>query len=92
LQVVTLSSGARDGVENGQVYSIFTPGDVVVDRTDYPEMSTKAFLHPHDAEVPLPEEYIGHVMVFRTFDNVSYGLVMDGLRPVKKGDRLRLPE
>jgi hypothetical protein len=30
--------------------------------------------------------------VFRTFDRVSYGLIMDGLRPIEKGDRLRLPE
>jgi hypothetical protein len=31
-------------------------------------------------------------MVFRTFDRVSYGLVMDGLRPVHRGDRLVMPE
>ena len=42
--------------------------------------------------VTLPEEFVGHVMVFRTFDRVSYGLVMDGLKPVSKGDRLTLPE
>jgi hypothetical protein len=42
--------------------------------------------------VQLPDEYIGHVMVFRTFDRVSYGLVMDGLRPVKMGDKLRMPD
>ena len=68
------------------------PGDEVTDRTDYPEGSIKAFLHPHDKQVQLPEEYIGHVMIFRTFDRVSYGLVMDGLKPVQKGARIRLPE
>ena len=92
LQVVALSNGASDGVENGQVYSIFTPGDEVTDRTDYPEMSTKAFLHPNDAKVQLPEEYVGHVMVFRTFDRVSYGLIMDGIRPVHLGDALYEPD
>src|SRR5450755_2909962 len=45
LQVVALSAGANAGVENGQVYSIFTAGDVVQDDTDFPEMSTKAFRH-----------------------------------------------
>jgi len=92
LQVVTLSSGARDGVENGQVYSIFTPGDVAIDRTDYPEMSAKAFFHPHDAEVQLPEEYIAHLIIFRTFERVSYGLIMDGIRPVHVGDHLYEPD
>jgi hypothetical protein len=31
-------------------------------------------------------------MVFRTFERVSYGLVMDGLRPVNIGAKLRMPE
>jgi LysM domain len=92
LQVVALSNGAADGVENGQVYSIFSPGDVVEDRTDYPEFSAKNFFHPKDKEVQLPEEYVGHVMVFRTFDRVSYGLVMDGIRPVHLGDHLYEPD
>ena len=92
LQVIALSHGAADGVENGQVYSIFSPGDVVEDRTDYPEFSNKNFFHPHDKEVQLPEEYVGHVMVFRTFDRVSYGLVMDGIRPVHLNDHLYEPD
>ena len=92
LQVVALSAGANAGVENGQVYSIFTAGDVVQDDTDFPEMSTKAFRHSDDAQVQLPEEYIGHVMVFRTFEHVSYGLIMDGIRPVHISDRLYEPD
>jgi hypothetical protein len=92
LQVVTLSNGAADGVENGQTYSIFAPGDRVNDDTDYPPLSTEKFFHRHDAEVQLPEEYVGHVMIFRTFDRVSYGLIMDGIRPVHRGDRLYDPD
>jgi len=92
MQVVALSNGAADGVENGQTYSIFARGDVVVDRTDYPELSGKAFVEREDSKVQLPEEYIGHVMVFRTFDRVSYGLIMDGIRPVHRGDRLYDPD
>jgi hypothetical protein len=30
----------------------------------------------------MPDEFIGHVMVFRTFDKVSYGLIMDGIKPL----------
>ena len=92
LQVVALSRGSANGVENGQTYSIFAPGNVATDRTDYPEDSAKAFFHPKDAKVQLPEEYIGHVMIFRTFDKVSYGLIMDGIRPVHLGDELYEPD
>jgi hypothetical protein len=40
----------------------------------------------------MPDDYIGHVMVFRTFDKVSYGLVMDAIRPTRTGDLLKHPD
>ena len=42
--------------------------------------------------VQMPDDYLGHVMVFRTFDKVSYGLVMDAIRPARVGDKLKLPD
>jgi hypothetical protein len=91
-QVVVLSRGGKDGVDNGQTYSLYQIGDVVTDDYKYPKGSNKAFFHPKKKKSQLPEEFIGHVMVFRTFDNVSYGLVMDGIRPVQKGNVLHAPE
>ncbi len=41
--------------------------------------------------VALPEERAGEVMVFRTFADVSYGLVMRITRPVHIHDRVRNP-
>ena len=41
--------------------------------------------------VELPEERAGELMVFRTFDDVSYGLVMNTQRPVHVADRVRNP-
>jgi hypothetical protein len=87
-QVVALSRGHEDGVENGQTFSIYHPGDEAVDRTDYTEGSMHKFLHPRDANVTLPPEFMGHVMIFRTFDRVSYGLVMDAVKPIHMGDFL----
>jgi LysM repeat protein len=91
-QVVALSRGSEDGVDNGTVYSIYTDGETVHDDTDYPKGKTRAFLHPRDSKVQLPPEFIGHVMVFRTFQRVSYGLIMDGVRPVHQGDFLHDPD
>ena len=33
------------------------------------------------AEIQLPDEFAGHLMVFRTFEKVSYALVMEGINP-----------
>ena len=90
-QVVALSRGAEDNIENGQTFSIYQPGEDVLDRTDYTEGSARKFFHPGDATVTLPPEFIGHVMIFRTFKRVSYGLVMDAVKPVHLGDFLHDP-
>lgn len=41
--------------------------------------------------VQLPEERSGELMVFRTFDKVSYALVMNTQRPVHVNDNVRNP-
>jgi hypothetical protein len=81
-QVVAMSRGSEDGIENGQTFSIYQDGEEVVDDTDYKDGSFKRFFHPHDKKAKLPPEFVGHVMVFRTFQRVSYGLVMDAVKPV----------
>ncbi|HET7268796.1 MAG TPA: LysM domain-containing protein [Oleiagrimonas sp.] len=84
--VVALSVGSADGVDNGTTYALFQPGEVVHD-----DVSGYALHSSLGEHVKLPAEFIGHVMVFRTFEHVSYGLVMDSIRPVKRGDVLRVP-
>ena len=86
-QVVMLSIGAKDGVDNGQTFTIYEPGETIHD-----DVASNSWRRGVGKTVTLPDEYVGHVMVFRTFDRVSYGLVMDGLRPVHIGGRLRMPE
>jgi hypothetical protein len=86
--VVALSAGARDGVENGQVYSIWRPGELVRDEIAH---KPRFAANLKKNKVRLPDEFVGHVMVFRTFEKVSYGLVMDGIRPTKIEDELKPP-
>jgi len=86
-QVVMLSIGAKDGVDNGQTFTIYEPGETIHD-----DVASNSWNRGVGHTVTLPDEYVGHVMVFRTFDRVSYGLIMDGLRPVHIGGRLRAPE
>ena len=86
-QVVAISAGSADGVDNGTTFTIMAQGDRIADEVsgNYNRRSTSR-------SVQLPDEYAGHLMVFRTFDHVSYALVMDSLRPVHRGDKLTLPE
>jgi len=86
-QVVALSIGAKDGVDNGQTYAIFQSGETIHD-----DVASNSWNRGVGENVTLPAEFVGHVMVFRTFDRVSYGLIMDGLRPVHRGARLAMPE
>jgi hypothetical protein len=90
-QVVALNKGARDGVENGQVYSIYQPGAFIRDEVRHPTGEWEGTFRRRHGEVELPEEFVGHVMIFRTFEKVSYGLVMNGIRPVHLGDALHPP-
>jgi len=89
--VVALSVGAREGVDNGTVFSIWRVGSNTVDRVEYdPERGEDTI--SYKAKVRLPDEFAGHVMVFRTFDKVSYGLVMDSFKPSRVGYELKHPD
>jgi hypothetical protein len=87
--VITLSAGAREGIENGHVFALYRPGELVRDEiANRPRI--KANLRKN--KVQLPDEFVGHVMVFRTFEKVSYGLVMDAIKPVRVDDRVVAPD
>lgn len=87
--VVAISAGARDQVANGQVYSIWHQGERVRDDVRHKQ---RIVANLDKNKVDLPDEFVGHVMIFRTFDKVSYGLVMDGIRPLQLGDRIDAPD
>ena len=87
-QIVSINGGSRQGLESGHVFASFRPGEKIRDRTGYRYGS----FH-EDAKVRLPEAFDGLVMVFRTFDDISYGIVMTGSkRAVAEFDRLRDPD
>jgi hypothetical protein len=89
--VITLSAGRLDGVDNGTVFSIWRHGSHINDPTRRLETSRMNDRFSGGDEV-LPDEYAGHAMVFRTFDKVSYALVMDGIKPVRVGYSVQHPD
>jgi hypothetical protein len=86
-QVVSISAGSADGVDNGATFTVMAQGETIAD-----EVSGNYNRRDTSRKVKLPDEFAGHLMVFRTFDHVSYALVMDALRPMKKGEKLAMPE
>jgi hypothetical protein len=88
--VVALSVGSREGVDNGTVFSVWRPGSNVPDRVQHPDATDVWF--DNEERVRLPDEFAGHVMVFRTFDRVSYALVMDSVKPTRAGYELKHPD
>ena len=85
--VVALSVGSADGIDNGTVFSIWSPGEEKSDR-----IANGMPIMANFDKVQLPDEYAAHVLVFRTFDKVSYGLVMESIRPVDIGDLIKHPD
>lgn len=79
-QVVAINKGSQDGIAPGMVLSLMTKGQKIKDKTD-----------PERATVQLPDEENGLAMVFRSFDRVSYALIMDVRRGAQVGDTLTTP-
>ena len=79
-QVVTINKGSDDGMEPGIVLAILKDGARIVDKTD-----------GNSTLMKLPDERNGLLMVFRTFDRVSYALILEITDGVRVGDRLINP-
>lgn len=79
-QVVVINRGSKDGMEVGHVMAVLLDGQQLVDRTD-----------PAKPGIKLPDERNGLVMVFRAFDKLSYGLVLETTQGIRVGDRLTNP-
>jgi len=96
--VVAINLGKEDGLEIGHVLAISRYGRIIQD-PEYKESDKKSeAIVGNDAEVQLepgqiklPDERVGLMMVFRTFDRVSYGLVMSSSSSVFTLDAVHTP-
>jgi hypothetical protein len=78
--VISLNKGAADGLEVGHVLAVVKDGNTITDKTVSPR-----------EQIKLPDERNGLAMVFRTFDKVSYALILEIKDGVKIGDKLISP-
>jgi hypothetical protein len=76
--VVVLNRGEREGLAPGNVLAIYKRGALARDRIA-------------NQTIRLPSERAGLLMVYRTFDKLSYGVVLDTERPLAVLDQVRNP-
>lgn len=79
LDVVIVDIGLKDGVQTGDVFNIYKKGVTVKD----PLLMNKS--------VKLPNEINGNLMIFRSFNRLSYAIVMSTQSTLRVGDVIKSP-
>ncbi len=77
-QVVVLNLGRQEDIEPGHVLAVMQSGAEVDDTVD-------------GGEIKLPDIQAGTLMVFRVFERVSYGLIVNAERPIHTLDVVTNP-
>jgi hypothetical protein len=80
-QTIAINLGNRDGVESGNILRIRRAGEIIPDPTEADPNFT----------VKLPDEKIGMAMVIRSFEKMSYALIMEASMPISVNDYVESP-
>lgn len=78
--VVAINLGANDGARPGHVLDVYKKGALVRDVQD------------NSNPVRLPSELAGQLMIFKSFNNISYAYVLSAELPLSVGDQLVPPQ
>ena len=87
-EVVVINRGIRDGLRPGNVLAVYSASDPVYDNSKH------GFVHAPSLfakKVDLPEERTGTFMVFKTFDRMSFGLIMEATDVIHVADNVQSP-
>ncbi|AEK63929.1 LysM peptidoglycan-binding domain-containing protein [Collimonas fungivorans] len=79
-QILSINRGKADNIDIGTVLQLYRFGKTVKDPAD------------HNKKVKLPDEQYGTLFIFRVFNHISYGLIMEVQNTVDIGDIARSPE
>jgi nucleoid-associated protein YgaU len=78
MDVVILNKGQRDGLAAGNLLAVLKTGETVRDQVS-------------GQPVKIPDERAGLLMVFRSYDKLSYGLVLNASRSLAVMDKVQNP-
>ena len=93
-QIVAINRGQRDGIANGTVLAVDQKGGRVADTYAGGASFTRGKQDMNTSfakRVQLPDERIGTVLVFRTFNRMAYGLVLGATDTIALHDVIRNP-
>ncbi|MBF0264019.1 MAG: LysM peptidoglycan-binding domain-containing protein [Gammaproteobacteria bacterium] len=97
--IAIINFGKQDNVVVGDVFHIYRKGRKMIDPYD-PNKEPVVFeedngylraLSIKKNEVQLPHERIGYLLIFSTFEKVSYAMIMDSTSEVRIGDVVASP-
>lgn len=86
-RVVAINRGSGHGLEAGHVLAIDAKGEVVADGS----CKQVRWSFCANKTLTLPSERVGTLLVFKTYEQLSYGLIVDATVPVRITDRVRTP-
>ena len=78
LDVVAINKGTATGLDVGHVLAVMDAGERVRDRVQ-------------GGRVDLPDERAGMLIVFKSLDNLSFGLILEAEQPLAIGDAVTNP-
>jgi len=86
--VVAINRGSSDGIERGNVLTIEEFPAQSDDQCARIEDTSTCLRHP---STQLPSEVNGTLLVFKTYELMSYALVLNDISPIQTYDRVRNP-
>jgi hypothetical protein len=89
-QIVTINRGTTHGIAPGHVLAVDQAGAVVRDR-HASRVSRVSLGGAFAPTVKLPDERAGMLLVFKSFDRLSYALVVGASAPMRVRDVVRNP-
>ena len=85
--VVAVNRGTKHGLETGHVLAVDLRGEVVQD----PGCRRSMWAWCYGENVRLPDERAGTLLVFKTYDRMSFGLIVNATAPLSVADVVRTP-
>ncbi|MEO8308337.1 MAG: LysM peptidoglycan-binding domain-containing protein [Pseudomonadota bacterium] len=87
--VVAINRGTKNGLETGHVLAIDQKGEVVNDRPC--NRYGNFWCRGRGQDLRLPSERAGTLLVFKTYEHMSYGLVVDATGAMRVADYVHGP-
>jgi len=88
-QVLAINRGKRHGLAPGNALGVFYRGEEVRDRYDRGN-AWMSYTATYD-RVRLPDERSATILLFRVYDRMSYGLVVESSQVIRRGDFVAHP-